>query len=73
MSGAQTDYVLSDEPYGAPFYLPYLMFAYNEVYKMYDSPSDFLIAPFDQTIPPLFDGEHEGWEVDAVMPSVPKI
>jgi pimeloyl-ACP methyl ester carboxylesterase len=72
MSGAQTDYVLSDEPYGAPFYLPYLMFAYNEVYKMYDSPSDFLIAPFDQTIPPLFDGEHEGWEVDAVMPSVPK-
>lgn len=41
MSGAQTDYVLSDEPYGAPFYLPYLMFAYNEVYKMYDSPSDF--------------------------------
>lgn len=72
MSGAQTDYVLSDEPYGAPFYLPYLMFAYNEVYKMYDSPSDYLISPYDVSLPPLFDGEHEGWEVDAIMPSVPK-
>ncbi len=72
MSGAQTDYVLSDDPYGAPFYLPYLMFAYNEVYKMYDSPSDYLIPPYDQTLPPLFDGEHESWEVDAIMPAVPK-
>lgn len=72
MDGAQTDYVLADEPYGAPFYLPYLMFAYNEVYQMYDSPSDYLIAPYDTLLPPLFDGNHEGWEVDAVMPSIPK-
>jgi len=72
MSGAQTDYVLADEPYGAPFYLPYLMFAYNDVYQMYDSPSDYLIAPYDSILPPLFDGNHEGWEIDAVMPAIPK-
>ncbi len=72
MSGAQTDFVLQDAPYGAPFYLPYLMFAYNEIYQMYASPSDFLIAPYDETLPPLFDGYHDGWEIDAVMPSVPK-
>ena len=72
MSGAQTDYVLADEPYGAPYYLPYLMFAYNEVYQMYDSPSDYLNSPYDTILPPLFDGTHESWEIDAVMPSVPK-
>lgn len=73
MSGAQTDFVLQDDPYGAPFYLPYLMFAYNEIYNMYDAPSDFLIAPYDQTLPPLFDGYHEGWEIDNAMPAVPKL
>jgi len=72
MSGAQTDFVLQDEPYGAPFYLPYLMFAYNEVYDMYDSPSDYLLSPYDVTLPPLFDGYHDGWEIDAAMPSIPK-
>ncbi|MFI5170784.1 MAG: alpha/beta hydrolase family protein [Chitinophagales bacterium] len=73
ISGAQTDFVLSDEPYGAPFYLPYLMFAYNDVYKMYDSPSDFLIPPYDTVLPPLFDGTYDGWEIDLEMPSVPKL
>lgn len=72
MSGAQTDYVIADAPYGAPFYLPYLMFAYNEVYQMYTSPSDYLASPYDTILPPLFDGNHEGWEIDAVMPTVPK-
>ena len=72
MDGAQTDFVIADQPYGAPFYLPYLMFAYNEVYQMYESPSDYLASPYDTLLPPLFDGNHEGWEVDAVMPSIPK-
>ena len=72
MDGAQTDFVLQDAPYGAPFYLPYLMFAYNEIYDMYDAPSDFLIAPYDQTLPALFDGYHDGWEIDNAMPSIPK-
>jgi hypothetical protein len=72
MDGAQTDFVLQDDPYGAPFYLPYLMFAYNEVYDMYATPSDFLIAPYDVTLPALFDGYHEGWEIDNAMTSISK-
>ncbi len=72
ISGAQTDFVLSDEPYGAPFYLPYLMLAYNDIYKMYDTPSDYLESPYDTLIPPLFDGNFDGWEIDLEMPSVPK-
>ena len=72
LDGAQTDLVLADEPYGAPFYLPYLMFGYNEVYDMYDTPSDYLLAPYDSILPALFDGTHSGGEIDAVMPPVPK-
>lgn len=72
MDGAQTDVVLSDEPYAAPYYLPYLMFAYNSVYAMYDNPSDFLLEPYDELLPPLMDGTHEGYEIDAVIPDIPK-
>lgn len=72
ISGAQTELVVSDEPYSAPYYLPYLMFAYNEVYDMYDQYSDFLKAPYDTLLPPLFDGQHAGGEIDGVMPDVPK-
>lgn len=72
LSGAQTDYVLADAPYGAPFYLPYLMFGYNEIYDMYASPSDYLVSPYDTLLPPLFDGTYSGGEIDAVMPSIPK-
>jgi len=72
LSGVQTDLVLSDDPYGAPFYLPYLMFGYNEVYDMYPDPADYLLPPYDTLLPPLFDGTHSGWEIDNVMPAVPK-
>ncbi len=71
LSGAQTDVVLSDDAYAAPFYLPCLMFAYNEIYDMYASPSDFLQSPYDTLLPPLFDGYHDSGEIDAVMPAVP--
>ncbi|HMX04291.1 MAG TPA: lipase family protein [Chitinophagales bacterium] len=72
LSGAQTDYVLQDAPYGAPFYLPYLMFGYNDIYKMYDNYADYLASPYDTLLPSLFDGTHSGWEIDAVMPVIPK-
>ncbi len=73
IDGAQTDLVISDDTYGAPFYLPYLLFSYNEVYKMYADYSDYLLAPYDSILPLLFDGNHDGWEIDAVMPDVPKL
>ena len=39
---------------------------------MYDQYSDFLKAPYDTLLPPLFDGQHAGGEIDGVMPDVPK-
>lgn len=41
-------------------------------YTIYDSPSDYLLSPYDTLLPPLFDGTHSGEEIDAVMPAIPK-
>jgi len=68
ISGTMLDLVLSGAPYPTPYYLPYLLLAYNEVYNIFDSPSDFLASPYDVTIPPLFDGRHSGGQVNALLP-----
>ncbi len=72
LSGAMVDLLAQDDPYSAPFFLPYTLLAYNDVYGLAESPSEFLSPPFDQTIPPLFDGTRSGGEIDAELPDVPK-
>jgi hypothetical protein len=52
-------------------YLPYIFFAYNKVYELYDSPAEFFKAPYDALLPPLFDGSHGADTVNSVMPSIP--
>jgi pimeloyl-ACP methyl ester carboxylesterase len=71
IDGAQTDVMLSEEPYSNPFYMPYTLLAYNDVYQIYDSPSDFFKEPWATTLPPLFDGYHEGYEIDELLPERP--
>ncbi len=70
--GAQVDMLLLDEPYASPFYLPYIMLAFNSVYDMYPSPADFLKDPWANTLPPLFDGTVNYGELNAAVPSIPK-
>ena len=50
-----------------PYYLPYFLLAYNGIYHLYDSTGDYLASPYASTIPPLFDGTHEGDEITAAM------
>jgi hypothetical protein len=71
LSAVMLDLMLTPEPYNSPFYLPYTVLAYNDVYELYDSPSEFFISPYDTLLPPMFDGYHSGGEVDAVMPEIP--
>ncbi len=71
MSGTMADMLASDQPYGSPFYLPYTLFAYNSVYRLYDSLTNVLRVPYATTLPPLFDGQHSESQINAVMPSVP--
>lgn len=67
LSGAQSITFTEDVEYGAPYYLPYLLLAYNETYQLYENYSDFLVSPFDELLPPLFDGFHTPQEINAVM------
>ncbi len=69
--GAQTDMLLTGEPYSSPFYLPYIMLAYNGIYDMYATPADFLKEPWASTLPPLFDGTRDFADLNAAVPAVP--
>lgn len=73
VSGVQAEVIASDAPYPNPGYLPYFLLAYNEVYHIYASNSDFLASPYDSILPPLFDGLHSLDEVNAFMPDTPNI
>jgi len=71
VSGVQAQVITTDAPYPNPAYLPYFALAYNSVYHMYASNSDFLASPYDSILPPLFDGTHELSEINALMPDTP--
>ena len=70
LSGVMTDVMLSDQPYPAPYYLPYVILAYDEIYGLFDDPSEFLATPYDTLIPPLFDGNHGAGEINGLLPNV---
>lgn len=71
LSGTMLPLFVSDKAYGSPCYLPYVVFSYHEAYGMYDDPGEIFKAPYDTTLPPLFDGLHNEGQVNAIMPSVP--
>lgn len=71
LSGYQAATFTNGLPYENKYYLPYLLLAYNEAYDLYDSPSDFLKPPFDQTLPPLFNGMNGGGTINAEIPYIP--
>ena len=71
MSGVMVDLMLSGEEYPSPFYLPYTLFAFDEYYNLWESPSDFLKEEYATLLPPLFDGTHSSSEINAAMPAVP--
>jgi len=71
LSGTMLKLILREEPYGQPYFLPYVLLSYNHTYNLYNSPSDFLLSPYDEILPPLFDGTHTSSEINEVMPDIP--
>jgi hypothetical protein len=49
-------------------YLAYLYIAWDRLHDLYGSPSEVFRAPYDRTLPNLFDGTHPGQEV---LPGLP--
>ncbi len=69
MSGAQSDPLLSGNPYNTPGYVVYLLMSYELAYgNIYNNISDVLKSPYDTLIPPLFDGNSDMDAVNALLP-----
>ncbi len=72
MSGVMVDVMESDNPFPATYYLPYLMLAYDEIYGLFDAPSEVFVDPYADQIPGLYDGTHGAGDINNVLPRVPR-
>tara|TARA_Y100001968_G_scaffold292579_1_gene297878 strand:- start:177 stop:1508 length:1332 start_codon:yes stop_codon:yes gene_type:complete len=71
MSGAQREMLEAGQPYPNPGYLPYVLFAYNNIYGLYDDISDVLVAPYDSFLFGMYSGDYSMYEINQVLPNVP--
>ena len=70
ISKRQTDELLLDVPYNSPGYIVYLLLSYQEVYgNIFSTNSEILQTPYDNTVPPMFDGNQVISNVHAVLPN----
>jgi hypothetical protein len=59
LSGAQTDFINSGQPYATPGYLPYIIMGYQSIYpELYENLSDIFIEPYASMFPSLFYGHN---------------
>jgi hypothetical protein len=70
LSGTMADLMLLSEPYGEPFYLPYVVVPYISYYEL-GSLSDFFLDPYDSYFEYLFDGNYSGGYINSIMPDIP--
>ncbi|MFI5952282.1 alpha/beta hydrolase family protein [Cryptosporangium sp. NPDC051539] len=52
-------------------YVAYLLISWNRLHDLYASPSEVFRAPYDRTLPPLFDNEHPGEQLLSALPASP--
>ena len=72
MSGIMTDIMLSYEPYGEPYYFPYVLASYTDNYSnSLDDFSSYLTSEYSSVLPGMFDGLHSSQEINSIMPSIP--
>jgi hypothetical protein len=69
MSGVEMNDMLSTRCPPNPYYFAYVLMAYQSVYALAPSWSNLVVAPYDSTIPPLFNGNTDGTTINAAMPA----
>jgi hypothetical protein len=68
LSGTMRSAILSDTPFKAPYFIPFVLSSYYSIY--HDShlkPAYTLNSPFNTTLPPLLDGGHTGEAINVAM------
>ena len=71
MSGTMFELMISEQEYGEPYYLPYIIFAYHDSYNILDDIDDYFVPEYSDTLQALFNGEYGAGAINDIMPSVP--
>jgi len=73
VSGVQAAVITGNDPYPTPGYLPYVVFSYQEAYGgiLYNDISEVFVAPYDELLPGLFDGNTSMGTINNQCPDVP--
>lgn len=71
LSGVTASDMLSGRPQPNPYYFAYLLAAYQDVYRLAPTFGDLLQSPYNTTLPPLFNGNSSGSQINAAMPADP--
>ncbi|HVM46920.1 MAG TPA: hypothetical protein VMU04_02785, partial [Candidatus Acidoferrum sp.] len=69
MSGVELNDMLSSRCPPDPYYAAYVVVAYQWVYSLAPGWGDLLAPPYNTTIPPLFNGNTDGTNIDMAMPA----
>ena len=70
MSDIMVDVMLSFEPYGEPFYFPYVLFSYVDSYPEIGLINEYILEEY-LFLEDMFDGYHSSAEINNAMPSIP--
>ncbi len=70
LSGTMVDLMLMFEPYGEPFYLPYVLVPYITYYEM-GSLYDYFLPEYAQQFEYLFNGNYSASDINSIMPEIP--
>ena len=70
LSGIMVDLMLTQEPYGEPYYLPYVLVPYINYYEL-GSLSEYFLPDYAEMFEYLFNGEYSGSYINSIMPEIP--
>lgn len=73
VSGVQAEVITRDSSYGAPGYLPFVLFSFNMVYDLYSTWDAVLDTPYNSIVPPLMDGSVSLGVVENFIPDTPNL
>ena len=70
MSGLMVDLMLEQQPYGQPFYFPYVLFAYMDSHPSIGTVEEYLLPEY-VFLADWFDGFHSSVAINDAMPEIP--
>ena len=51
ISGIMADYTMADSAYSSPGYIPYILYAFNQIYDIFDPLESIFVEPYDSLLP----------------------